>query len=765
MARFCGHCGSRLDEATGLCPVCDARSIAQLQGDAATEIVQGQTGSEAAQAKSDQPEQPTQPIQQARAAQPVQQAQEARPTQQHRRKRHTGVIVAAVIALIAMVVIAVGGTWLYKVRFNPVSRQLALGERYLLEEDYEQAVIAFNKVIELNPKSMDGYGGLMDAYLNLDDVEGAFDTYMTAMGVDGLSGDDAAESLDTYRDRIETALNDQIDATEDVEEQIRLLEMLAALCPDHDEYHEALEALQNPQEDVEEPDEDDDAEEASTVINEVVRSNTMPDGTDHIRLEDGTDIALSGDVFDAFITADRQHVVVLLRDGTLYITDKEQSYQSVIDQSATYFCWGNERDDGFFYKGQDDVVRRVMFGDNAVYELGVHSYDSSISSDFLVADESTTVLWTDQGKGTYILTSGSTERTYITDAYVTPVGIRQDGTSALFYVEESDADLLRVTSWENGTQTEYELYGASTYDLVNRRSPDSSTMILEPDWNLWDTANLCILWLGQDPVVVPVERYMAGQSLYAIPGDLDSGEADMLYIATCPHADTLVIQHDHDPAIDLQIHGINIATGEDTVMLSDVREYEIVDHHIVYVDMQGTLYTAIVEGTTISEAHEVGTGADYYFIAAGGEYIYYYERAEGADTGSLYCYLDGEDASQFIASDVDGSFMDNQQQTPLFISSDGRTVLYYRNVDHSRAPATGTLMMWEYEDTNPASISEDVLLYDFGGNLEDGMFSSNDITYYRFVSNRDGESLVINVMRYDGVSSTLLYESSEEGWG
>ena len=29
MAKYCGKCGSRLDEATGLCPSCDAAKIKQ----------------------------------------------------------------------------------------------------------------------------------------------------------------------------------------------------------------------------------------------------------------------------------------------------------------------------------------------------------------------------------------------------------------------------------------------------------------------------------------------------------------------------------------------------------------------------------------------------------------------------------------------------------------------------------------------------------------------------------------------------------------
>ena len=46
-----------------------------------------------------------------------------------------------------------------------IAEQLDLGNKYLTEADYEQAIVAFNKVIKLDEKNTAGYVGLMEAQL------------------------------------------------------------------------------------------------------------------------------------------------------------------------------------------------------------------------------------------------------------------------------------------------------------------------------------------------------------------------------------------------------------------------------------------------------------------------------------------------------------------------------------------------------------------------------------------------------------------------
>ena len=46
-------------------------------------------------------------------------------------------------------------------------KQLTLGEKYLSELEYKKAIVAFNKVIEIEPRNIKAYLGLSEAYNGL----------------------------------------------------------------------------------------------------------------------------------------------------------------------------------------------------------------------------------------------------------------------------------------------------------------------------------------------------------------------------------------------------------------------------------------------------------------------------------------------------------------------------------------------------------------------------------------------------------------------
>lgn len=60
---------------------------------------------------------------------------------------------------------------------------LDLGQKYLAEANYEQAIVAFSKVLELEPKALKAYEGLASAYINTENYEKAQDVLRNGIAV------------------------------------------------------------------------------------------------------------------------------------------------------------------------------------------------------------------------------------------------------------------------------------------------------------------------------------------------------------------------------------------------------------------------------------------------------------------------------------------------------------------------------------------------------------------------------------------------------
>lgn len=124
-------------------------------------------------------------------------------TEQMAKRKLSGrawVIVGAVAIVVAALVIGVA---VYEFPSNRLARQLDLGQKYLEELDYEQAVVAFSQAIEIDPMNVDAYIGLAAAYEGLGDYEtalAALDAGMQAAGEDKALKDALGDFLNAYSD-------------------------------------------------------------------------------------------------------------------------------------------------------------------------------------------------------------------------------------------------------------------------------------------------------------------------------------------------------------------------------------------------------------------------------------------------------------------------------------------------------------------------------------------------------------------------------------
>ena len=79
----------------------------------------------------------------------------------------TGICIVAVTAIITTVVLIAGNSK------STIEKRLETANRYLLELNYEQAKAEFEEIIEVDPKCVDAYIGLAEAYEGLGEPEKA----------------------------------------------------------------------------------------------------------------------------------------------------------------------------------------------------------------------------------------------------------------------------------------------------------------------------------------------------------------------------------------------------------------------------------------------------------------------------------------------------------------------------------------------------------------------------------------------------------------
>ena len=90
-----------------------------------------------------------------------------------------------IIALAGVLALGIGGTaaavGISNTSANRVSRYMGAAERYLSEMNYEQAIIEFQRILEIDPMNADAYLGISEAYMALGDIDNAVETLRTGL--------------------------------------------------------------------------------------------------------------------------------------------------------------------------------------------------------------------------------------------------------------------------------------------------------------------------------------------------------------------------------------------------------------------------------------------------------------------------------------------------------------------------------------------------------------------------------------------------------
>lgn len=128
------------------------------------------------------------------------------------------------IAVAAVVVVVVISSMNSSVAAGKGS-QLEVAARYLDELQYEQAIVVYNEILSIDPKNIDAYEGLVDAYIGMGNFDKAYETLadMENKFIAGMTGENSEYAIeddfdwDSFYTRLDAKYQDINKAIERIE--------------------------------------------------------------------------------------------------------------------------------------------------------------------------------------------------------------------------------------------------------------------------------------------------------------------------------------------------------------------------------------------------------------------------------------------------------------------------------------------------------------------------------------------------------------------
>lgn len=481
------------------------------------------------------------------------------------------------------------------------------------------------------------------------------------------------------------------------------------------------------------------------------------DGTAFIPLADGTSVKINDDVRDAEITADRQRIVVLLTDGTLYVTDpKLEKKQTICDDCVGLLSY--VKDDGFFYENKSGSMCRFRFADSSSLSFKKPDAYKIARNNLSILYAADNELWRlgaaeSEPEKIAALSDGRFER----DVYLT--AISDDAETCVWVTEEPDG--TQKINLRDGEDV--STIGSVKYakDRETRATFSKDQTLLFISNNESDCA-----WIkksGEPVVQVKLGALPDDQRVCANGGELseqNAGSVRSLYFS---------VEADNGS----NIYNISLNGDRDRVY-TGVEDYIVSNDRIIFTNTDYTLFSAKLDGSAATEEQRIATRVADFEVTQNGKYIYFIkngsESDRGPDTASLYCYKIGETEPVKVADNVACFYSEYSGYGISFLlgimyncySTDGASVYFFKDGEDTVPDAAfsyhGTLMSWTYGDEAPTKLSSDVR-FDLFDTISSGLSGGIDpkgFWFQKYTSVDSSENIYTDLMFYNGKEATKL---------
>lgn len=465
------------------------------------------------------------------------------------------------------------------------------------------------------------------------------------------------------------------------------------------------------------------------------------DGTAYLPLMDGNVITIKGDICVAMALEDRNTILVLEQDGLLYVTNAANPEdRTTIAENVTNLNMATNA--GVIFENVDSELFRYLFADASTVSIGTEM-------GFTAADHSLSILCADDEGNIYLLPENATEPERIAhyDTSFIPKAVSNDGKTAVWVEKNSGAGTHTLYCYTDGNRTKLEEIEYK-YDRSTAQFNKSQTVLGIADSS---SQKVHFLALGDEKsdevTTVKLGNELYSSILYTKNGTLSdetSKSVDGLYAMV---------------ATDSNFSVYYIANGDREKILSNVCNVEIVNGRIYYIDDDGSLNTAKLNGSELEEEHKVSSDVETFRVSSDGNYAYYFKNSDN-NVGTLSRYNVQTDASEKISSNAYSYVGSYYSVAYFYISADGKTVYYFEDVEgiDNTYSDMGTLK-YATVSKEPIKISSDIIVAAPYTGLDSNYVTPTSFAVAKYISVEnvnDQNQMIVNWMYFDGSEAKVI---------